>query len=91
MTRFIDVKGKIVDLKPTLERIASGRKFPHRNDGAVFKNREGLLPRKPYGYYKEYVAETPGVQGAGPQRIVTGNSGEVFYTPDHYKTFIEIR
>ena len=91
MTRFFDVKGKIVDLKPPLDRIASGKKFPHRNDGAIFKNREGLLPQRPEGYYKEYVVETPGLRGAGPQRVVTGNDGEVFYTPDHYNTFIPIK
>lgn len=27
-----------VDLKPTLDRIANGGTYPHRNDGSVFKN-----------------------------------------------------
>jgi len=90
MTRFISKNGEVVDLKPTLDRIASGGKFLHRNDGAVFKNREGLLPAKPSGYYRGFVIETPGVKGAGSQRIVKGQGGELFYTPDHYKTFIPI-
>jgi filamentous hemagglutinin len=34
---------------------------------------------------------TPGVSGPGPQRIVTGKNGEMYYTPDHYDTFIPIR
>lgn len=80
-----------VDLKPTLDRIAAGTKLSHRNDGAVFGNREGRLPKQPAGYYREFVHPTPGVNGPGPQRIVTGRGGEVFYTPDHYGTFIPVR
>jgi filamentous hemagglutinin len=90
MTRFICKDRDIVDLKQTLDRITSGGKFPHRNDGAIFKNREGLLPLKAEGYYREFVVETPGISGAGSQRIVKGQGGELFYTPDHYKTFIPI-
>jgi filamentous hemagglutinin len=30
------------------------------------------------------------VSGAGPQRIVSGQGGELYYTPDHYKTFIPL-
>jgi RHS repeat-associated protein len=79
-----------VNLKPTLDRIASGGKFPHKNDGSVFQNKEGLLPNKPNGYYREYVVPTPGAKGPGPQRIITGNGGERYYTPDHYGTFIPL-
>ncbi|WP_177435011.1 ribonuclease domain-containing protein [Pseudomonas sp. Sample_10] len=98
-TRFIDgVKvvdqksGQVlqgtVDLGPTLERIKSGGSFPHRNDGSIFQNRAGDLPKKPAGYYTEYVHPTSGVSGPGPQRIVVGKGGEMYYTADHYKTFI---
>jgi RHS repeat-associated protein len=81
-----------VDLGPTLDRINSGGTFPHRNDGSVFGNREGLLPAKPAGYYREWVHPTPGVvSGPGPQRIITGSGGEAYYTPDHYGSFIQIR
>ena len=79
-----------VDVGPTLDRIRAGGKFPHPNDGSVFQNKEGLLPSKPQGYYQEWVHPTPGVPGPGPQRIVTGQGGESFYTPDHYKTFIPL-
>ncbi|NWE46962.1 hypothetical protein HX857_14370 [Pseudomonas gingeri] len=27
----------------------------------------------------------------GPQRIVVGKGGEMYYTPDHYKTFVPIK
>ncbi len=76
-----------VDLGPTLDRIARGERSPYRHDGSVFGNREGRLPKMPSGWYREYVVPTPGVPGPGPQRLVVGKDGEVFYTPDHYETF----
>lgn len=86
-----------VDLRPTLHRIETGGRSPvGRNDGAVFQNRpvagrtEPELPVQPQGYYTEYVHPTPGVSGPGPQRIVTGAGGEIYYTPDHYSTFIRL-
>jgi RHS repeat-associated protein len=84
-------RGKVVgrgtvDLRGTLEGIESG-KIGARD---VFRNREGLLPPKPGGYYQEFLHPTPGVQGAGSQRIIQGQSGELFYTPDHYKSFIPL-
>jgi ribonuclease T1 len=76
-----------IDLAPTLARIKKGEKFPHRNDGASFGNRERRLPQKPPGYYKEYVVPTPDLRGPGPQRLVIGDKGEVYYTSNHYLSF----
>ena len=91
-----DINGRVVfkgtiDLKPTLERIDRGEFNRHRNDGSAFQNRENRLPRKPAGYYREYVHPTPGDDGPGPQRVILGKSGEVWYTPDHYKSFKKIK
>ncbi|MBL8095582.1 MAG: hypothetical protein JNL73_15525 [Anaerolineales bacterium] len=80
-----------VDLAPTLERIERGDADPHDNDGAVFQNREGLLPEQVRGYYREYVVRTEGLDSVGPQRLILGAEGEVYYTPDHYQTFTRIR
>lgn len=80
-----------VDLTPTLERIERGQRNEHRNDGSTFQNREGRLPKRPNGYYKEYVHPTPGVSGPGPQRVVLGNQGEIYYTADHYRTFRRLK
>ncbi|WP_338640929.1 hemagglutinin repeat-containing protein [Burkholderia pyrrocinia] len=85
----------IVDLQPTLDRIANGGAPISRNDGTTFENRPvkgaQLLPVKPDGYYQEYVVPTPGINGPGPQRIITGKGGEIYYTPDHYDSFVPIR
>jgi len=91
-----DVNGRVawrgdVDLATALARIAAGERDPHRNDGGIFQNREGLLPARSSGYYREYVVRTPGISHAGPQRVVIGSGGEVYYTHDHYRSFRRIR
>ena len=77
------------EARDTILRIARGGPFPHRQDGAVFGNREGHLPTKPRGYYREYTVDTPGVGHRGARRIVTGGSPPVvwYYTDDHYDSF----
>ena len=85
-------EGKVVyrgpiDLTETLARIERNERGTHGNDGSVFQNREKRLPLKPSGYYHEWVHPTEDLRGPGPQRIVTGEDGEIYYTPDHYKTF----
>ena len=71
----------------TLALIEAGGPFPYRQDGAVFENREGLLPDQPFGYYEEYTVETPGSDDRGARRIVAGEGGELYYTDDHYDSF----
>lgn len=79
-----------VDLAPTLARIAENRRLRFTNDGSAFQNREKRLPQKPSGYYREWAVPTPGEAGPGPQRLVTGKEGEVWYTSDHYRSFRRI-
>jgi filamentous hemagglutinin len=78
------------DLERTLQRIGRSEAYPHRNDGAEFHNREARLSQQPHGYYREYVhPNTAG--GAGPRRVVVGRNGKVYYSPDHYNTFVRVR
>ncbi|MET9901007.1 ribonuclease [Streptomyces sp. NPDC006446] len=72
----------------TLDLIDSGGPFPYSQDGAVFQNREGVLPSQSTGYYHEYTVKTPGSSTRGARRIVTGKKTlEDYYTSDHYVTF----
>jgi len=73
----------------TLALIARGGPLPHRQDGVVFGNYEGLLPKQPRGYYREYTVDTPGAHNRGTRRIITGGTPpEVYYyTDDHYRSF----
>nr|WP_057659402.1 ribonuclease domain-containing protein [Pseudoxanthomonas dokdonensis] len=77
------------EARQTLQLIARGGPFPHRQDGSVFANREARLPARPRGYYHEYTVDTPGLDHRGTRRIVTGGQPpEVYYyTDDHYESF----
>ena len=73
----------------TLALIARGGPYPHRQDGAVFQNRERRLPERARGHYREFTVRTPGLGHRGPRRIVTGGvpPSEYWYTDDHYQSF----
>ena len=73
----------------TIALIERGGPYPYRQDGQVFGNREGLLPRQPRGWYREYTVDTPGLRHRGARRIVTGGNPprEWYYSADHYRSF----
>ena len=76
----------------TYSLILQGGPFPHDKDGAVFGNRERLLPRERRGYYREYTVATPGARNRGARRIVCGGArvtapDACYYTSDHYSSF----
>lgn len=73
----------------TVAMIRQGGPFPYRQDGTTFGNREGLLPDRPRGYYREYTVPTPGAPDRGARRIVTGGTppSSWYYTGDHYQSF----
>lgn len=76
--------------KATLTLIRAGGPFPYEKDGMTFRNREGLLPPRPRGYYREYTVPTPGARDRGARRIVAGRGGDYYWTADHYRTFKKI-
>lgn len=78
------------EIRKTLDRIAAHGPFLHRQDDTVFGNREGRLPAKPRGYWHEYTVETPGSPDRGARRLIRGSGGELYYTHDHYRTFVPI-
>jgi ribonuclease T1 len=79
-----------VEAQQTIRLIKAGGPFPYQRDGAVFGNREGLLPKRERGYYREYTVRTPGARDRGARRIVVGRGGEYYYTDDHYRSFRRI-
>ena len=90
---------RLVQLPPqaqaTERLIRAGGPFPHGKDGAVFGNRERLLPSRPRGFYREYTVPTPGARDRGARRIVCGGRQPTepetcFYTADHYASFRRI-
>jgi ribonuclease T1 len=78
------------EARHTVAVIQAGGPFPYQRDGSVFRNREGLLPKRSRGYYREYTVKTPGAKDRGGRRIVAGQGGEFYYTDDHYRSFRRI-
>lgn len=75
----------------TWKLIEKNGPFPYpRNDGVQFQNREKRLPAKAGDYYKEYTVPTPGSPDRGARRLITGNQREVYYTGDHYDSFVVV-
>jgi ribonuclease T1 len=82
------------DLPPeaidTITLIDAGGPYPFDRDDLVFENREGLLPDRDLGHYREYTVITPGESTRGARRVVAGDDGELYYTADHYRSFREV-
>ena len=57
----------------------------------VFENAEGRLPREADGYYTETDVWPRGAGGRGARRLIFGRGGDVYYTADHYRTFVRVR
>ncbi|PXY20427.1 ribonuclease N [Prauserella sp. PE36] len=79
------------EAEETWRLIEQGGPFPYpAKDGTTFGNRESVLPEKPSGYYREYTVETPGSPDRGARRLVTGDGDELYYTGDHYASFLVV-
>lgn len=74
----------------TWRLIEKGGPYPYDEDGRVFGNRERVLPAERSGYYREYTIATPGSDDRGARRFVTGSDGELYYTGDHYSSFVVV-
>lgn len=71
----------------TLGLVAADGPYPYSQDGSTFQNREGILPERPAGFYREFTVETPGSPDRGARRLVVGEDFSVYYTDDHYESF----
>ncbi len=78
------------EARKTLQLIRQGGPFPYRQDGTVFGNRERRLPQAKAGYYREYTVPPPGARDRGPRRLITGQRQEIYYTRDHYRSFMQV-
>ena len=77
------------------QAIRRGGPFRYDKDGAVFGNRERLLPGRPRGWWREYTVDTPGARDRGARRIVCGGLAasapeSCYYSDDHYASFRRI-
>ena len=56
-----------LEARDTIALIRKGGPYPYAKDGAVFGNRERLLPSRPSGFYREYTVPIPGEDDRGPR------------------------
>lgn len=84
---FADLPPEAAD---TYALVRSDGPFPYDRDGTVFSNFEGLLPERPRGQYREYTVPTPGQSTRGARRLVVDADGAVWYTADHYASFVAV-
>ena len=68
----------------SLENYAPGKCI----GGDRFGNYEGLLPKASGRTYTECDIDTLGKDSRGAKRIVFSDDGLIYYTEDHYETFI---
>lgn len=68
----------------SVERYAEGCAI----GGDKFGNYEGLLPKASGRQYYECDIDTNGADGRGAKRIVFSNDGLIYYTEDHYESFL---
>lgn len=75
----------------TYRLVLTGGPFPYpAHDGAVFGNLEHALPARAAGYYHEYTVATPHAADRGARRLIIGADHEVYYTADHYRSFVVV-
>ena len=58
--------------------------------GDTFGNYEGILPDDDSIIYTECDIDTVGADERGAKRIVFSDTGNIYYTKDHYETFTQL-
>lgn len=74
----------------TWQAIQRGEPYPNPRDGVVFENREQRLPARKVGYYHEFTVPTPNSDDRGARRLISGSARELYYTGDHYRSFVVV-
>lgn len=100
--------GRVSLILKIVAAVYNGGVLPSPKDGIIFENKEGRLPGKPKGYYREYTvlpppdapasvtvgdqtfAISPPQGRRGAERLVIGGGALLYYSPDHYKTFLPL-
>ena len=70
----------------SVERYAPG----HMIGGDRFGNNEGLLPDRSGRRWTEADIDTLGRDSRGAKRIVFSSDGLIYYTDDHYESFVQL-
>lgn len=83
------------ELQAEIDRVKLNRPA-YDQDGSIFINAYEISPASQRlntgsGPYQEWTVKTPGVGNRGARRVVVDTkTGQVYYSHDHYESFIEI-
>ncbi|HOI41435.1 MAG TPA: ribonuclease domain-containing protein [Elusimicrobiales bacterium] len=75
----IEDRGRVEAILELVALISRGGPFPFKEDHKPFKNKEGLLPAQPLGFYKEYTLLVP---KDSSRELVIG--GVLYHLPPSY-------
>jgi ribonuclease T1 len=89
--RVIDDPIEVREIGVTLADIADGTPDRFRADREIYENRGKHLPEHPRGFWHAFTVVTPSENDRGPRRLVVGKDGSVWFTRDHYRTFVRLR
>ena len=89
--RAVDDPVEVREIAVTLADIADGTPDRFRADRELYENRGHHLPEHPRGFWRAFTVVTPGERDRGPRRLVVGTDGSVWFTRDHYRSFVRLR
>lgn len=81
---------RLGNLRELVSAMQRGSLPPGVKGGSYFSNSEQVLPRKPFGYYKEFDVTPAASGGRNSLRIVLGEGGEIYVSGNHYTDFRQI-
>ena len=87
---LVQVTSDDLGLTDQVARIQDGVRYKYKHDGSVHYNRDNLLPSG-VDYTEFYTVSPLSGKAPGPTRIVIGNDGKWYYTPNHYNTYIRFK
>lgn len=73
-----------------VDDIERGGPFVCEKDGSTFVNYEGILPERERGHYAEFTVIDDCSRNRGALRLVAGDADELYYTDDHYASFVRV-
>lgn len=87
----IDDPVEVREIALTIADIEDGTPDRFRADREIYENHGSRLPDHPRGFWRAFTVITPSERDRGPRRLVVGRDGQVWFTRDHYKTFVRLQ
>ena len=86
---LVQVTAEDLCLTDQVTRIKNGEKYSFTHDSKPYHNKDNYLPKNVK--YTEYIVPPSSGKGAGIQRIIVGDNGKWYYSPDYHNSFIRFK